>query len=303
MYKGFPTNFVSLLRCPLDEGRLGLINERQSTEFLKMATLECASCKTRFPVVDGIVQLLLDEVLLDDISGHERRTRDQEAPTYCIDAEASDWQQMEIASTLAAMQPLRNNDLMFELGCGTGRFTTRLAGHTIRILAADFSLQALRTLADRVESHWKIGLVQADCTKAMAATNQFNLALSTLVSNLPSVGHRCAMFSRVSNALTRDGKFVFSAHHHGLRARLRGEQQSGMYPSNGIYRYLFRKKELLQETSAAFESIDLRRIQIRVPFSQRFGLPQVALSRFAESLPFVNSLAELLLVSAAKPRS
>lgn len=303
MYEGFPARFISFLRCPNDEGHLRLVDGQGEAKYLMAGALECTSCGTHFPIVEGIVRLLRDDTSLDDVSSHERETRDREAPSYRIDAEVSDWQQMEIASTLSAMQPLRPEDLLLELGCGTGRYTTRLAEHGIGIVAADFSFQALKTLASRVKSHWKIGLVQADGTKPIVGPNQFKLALSTLVSNLPTMEQRSAMFSHVSKALARDGKFVFSAHHHSLRARLRGESQAGTYASNGIFRYLFRKKELLRETQAAFETTSLRRIQIHVPLSQRIGLPQVLLSRLAESLPVLNSLAELLLVSASRPRS
>lgn len=301
MYSGFPRLFIPLLRCPRDVGRLELIGDNDGgSERLQTGLLACGSCGRQFSITGGVVQLL-DHSSLDDISKHETEVRDREAAAYKINKETSDWQQMEIVSTLKAMEPITGEHLVLELGCGTGRFTRRIAAHGARVLAMDFSLQALKTLAKSLDATSIVGLVQADCTKPTTAKFSFNLALSTLVSNLPTREHRRAMFRVVSQALANDGRFVFSTHHHSLRSRLKGEPQAGTYISNGIHRYLFAPREIRVECGEFFEDIRLRRIQIHVPLTGRLGFPQVALSRFAESIPVLNSLAELLLVKARVP--
>jgi hypothetical protein len=119
---------------------------------------------------------------------------------------------------------------------------------------------------------------------------QTQAILSLLVSNVYSPARRYAIFRLAANALALSGRFVFSAHHHTLVSRFRRAPQAGRYHDSGIFRYLFRRRELFEETQKYLRGVQCCPIQIPLPFADRLGLPLVALSRTAESIPLANQL-------------
>ncbi|MBI3899873.1 MAG: methyltransferase domain-containing protein [Gammaproteobacteria bacterium] len=302
MYRGFPANLLSILRCPHDSGTLD-VRDQSSTPsaYVRQAALRCGTCRRSYPIEEGIVRFL-DPTSLDGESNNERTLREQGAPRYNADGELSAWQQMEIVPTLAALKPLKGST-MLELGAGTGRYTVRLAEQQAQVIAVDFSFASLQQLATRLQSDWNVGLVHADCTQFAVQPHSFDIVMSTLVSNLPTAQHRAAMMEVAAKALKPNGKFVFSTHYYGLGNRLRREPQSGHYREGGIYRYLFRRREILKETKRYFQTIWCQPIQIGIPLANRLRLPVVALSRAAQRIPLLNQFGELLLVVARPPEA
>lgn len=300
MYQGFPLDLLSLLRCPRDSAMLHQVGESEGKTHIWQGTLQCERCRHEYPVTDGIVRLF-DATQLDKVSEHEHQRRDEGAGRDNFSWETSVTSRMEVVPTLQSLRPLRDA-LVLELGCGKGRFTTLMAQDGATVLAVDFSLAVLKRLAARVQPSWRIGLVQADCARQMAAPRRFSRVLSTLVSNLPSSEHRRGMFNVAADALKADGRFVFNAHHHGFREWLFKTPQAGHYPESGIFRYLFRRGELLDECAQHFENVHCRPIQVTFPLSARLGLQSVTFSRLAERVPLLNQFGALLLAVAKKPR-
>jgi SAM-dependent methyltransferase len=213
--------------------------------------------------------------------------------------EQSEWVRMEMVPTLQASAPLQGVRVL-ELGAGTGRYSVPMARQGAQLLAADFSFGALRALADRIEPGWQVGLIEADCAQLRIRPASFDLVASTLISNLPTAPHRHSVYRLAAAALREGGRFVFSAHHHSWRSRWSGEAQSGHYKPGGIYRYLFRRREICREVRQHFGSVACRPVQIHVPLSGRLGLMYRA-SRLAERIWPLNRLGELLLVAARRP--
>jgi SAM-dependent methyltransferase len=289
-----------LLRCPREGGALELdAGNPVHDGHVQRGNLRCHTCHALYQVEDGIVKLF-DPSALDQESQHERALRDQPSADDNTSWEQLPWSRMEVEPTLAALQPL-SGSIVLELGCGGGRYTVFMADQAAAVLAVDFSRAALKKLGSRVASHWNIGLVQADCTRLRLPGKAFDRILSTLVSNLPSPAHRYAMFRLAADALAPSGRFVFSTHHHTLANRFRRVPQAGRYQDGGIFCYLFRRRELSEETQRYFRGVKCHPIQISLPFADHLGLPRVALSHAAESIPLVNQLGQLLLVTATEP--
>ena len=301
MYQGFPSDLVPLLRCPLDGGALRQVRTSQGEKHVLHGTLRCVECLTEYQIADGVARLF-EPSKLDGVSRHEHQRRDQGASKDNFKWETSVLSQMEIVPTIESLRPLEGMSVL-ELGCGKGRFTTIMARTSATVVAIDFSLAVLQRLASRIETSWHIGLVQADCTKPAVASRSFQRALSTLTSNLPTGALVQAMYRVVSDALTTDGKFVFDTHHYSLRERIRMIPQAGHYPDSGIYRYLFRRNEIIEECGNYFEKVECRPIQITLPWLASLGFQPVELSRMAESIPLFNQFGELLLGVAERPRS
>lgn len=301
MYRGFPRTLIETLRCPHDDGVLvtGDTGAGSST-FVQRAVLHCRNCDREYPIQDGIVRFL-EPRSLDPVSSGERNCRDQEAESLDPALETTPWNQMEILPTMEASEPLKGARVL-ELGAGTGRHTAPMANRGASILAVDFSENSLTRLAARVEPDWTIGLALADCTHFHVEPNAFDVVASTLVSNLPTGRHRSAMMRVAATACRRSGRFVFGTHHFGIRSRISGEARSGYYRDAPIYRYMFRRSEIVTETQRYFRDVDCHPIQIRIPLAARMGLPVLKLSRIAERIPLINELGTLLLVVGRRPK-
>jgi SAM-dependent methyltransferase len=297
MYRGFPAHLLPTIRCPRDGEPLDLQHDAPSRpDYVTCAALRCDTCCRSYPVEEGIVRLL-DLASLDGESNHERTLRDSGALRFDAGDELTVWQQMEIVPMLDALSPLEGLTVL-ELGAGTGRYTVRIAEREAHVVAADFSFEALQQLALRLQPQWNVGLVHADCTQFVVQPHAFDIVTSTLVSNLPTAAHRAAMMKIAADALKPEGRFVFSTHHYGIRRRLRRAPQAGRYREGGIYRYLFRRREIVQETARHFRNITCQPIQVNLPLAVRLQLQALALSWSVHRVPLLNQFGELLLVVA-----
>jgi SAM-dependent methyltransferase len=244
---------------------------------------------------------MLNDIALDDESRHERQLRNNNAlRSTRVEGSPrwdSDHHAMEIIPTLEALSIGPEKSLL-ELGCGDGRFTLLLASRCRWLLGADFAIEPLRLLGQRLRGTRNVGLVLADVATMRVKDAAFDRVLATLVSNLPTRAHRNAMYFLAASALGPGGRFVFSTHHHGIRQWLTGEPRSGRYRPGGIYRYNFSVSECKAEVRPYFRVIKAWPIQIYVPFGRMLGLPVVALSRLLERVPLLNRLGELVLCTA-----
>jgi SAM-dependent methyltransferase len=293
-----------LLRCLHDSGPLRVgAGATVGADRVTTGRLDCESCGGSFPIADGVADLL-GTGELDEEGAFEQRVRDEWAE------KPDDWTEqpgkvprhdgMAVRAHLSMLEPLRGTCL--ELGCGTGRFTTHLAGRFAALLAVDFSGRSLRVLARYLDDRAPVGLVRADVTRMAVAAGRFDRCLSTLASNLPTREHRAAMLRLAATALAPGGRFVYSTHHYSLRSRYRKVPKDGRYPTNGIYRYLFSREEALAEARPFFGSVRAVRSAIYLPsVLGRLGPVSAALNRVAERLPVIDQLGELLVVSAERP--
>ena len=270
------------------------------------AAVSVCRCGRRHQVHQGIASLLRNEALVSE-SAHERSLRDAEALAgvrrTAEEIAASPHEAMEMRTTLEWLA-LRNDDVVLELGCGDGRYTEIIARPGRRILAVDFSMEALRRLQEVLERKSvavDVGMVHASIADLAVRPQSFDVVFSTLTSNLPDHAHRQMLYRLAASALKPGGRFVFSAHHYGWRERRAGMDKSGHYTPGGIYRYQMTRKELREELRQTFADVRISPIQIYLPLVSRITGLRVALSRAAERIPLLNNLGALLLCEARNP--
>jgi uncharacterized protein YbaR (Trm112 family) len=298
MYTGFPRTHVSLVRCPDDGGALVATGAEDSSPILSGA-LQCETCKKSYPINDGIL-CLLDDERLNEESAHERAQRDLEADAPAAPADDPRLDAMEMIPTIRSLR-LTPECVVLELGCGGGRYTLQLVGKCRQLLAADFSRASLQRLARLMPANTSTGLVQADVTRFQVAPRAFDRALATLVSNLPTPRHRALMHELVARGLADNGHFVFGTHYYSARFRRRKIPQSGRYHDRGIFRYLFTKAEIYEETRPYFREVRVRPVAVELRFTRRLGLPIVLISLLAQHVPWLNELGVLTVVEASAP--
>ena len=306
---GFPTSLLGALRCTFDAGTLTLESGQEATseaQTIRYGRLICTDCRSVFPIREGIAFMMVGDET-DAESAHDRNIWDQIALGQQTSGNtwyhtAKNWlahTEMEIAPTLAALQ-LHRECRILELGCGDGRYTQRLMQHAKTILAVDYSVEALRMLQRQHVGDGIVGCVHGDVQTLKVCPGAFDRALSTLTSNVPW-RHRNAMYELARRALTPNGRFMFSAHHHGFRQMLEGVAKEGHYNEGGIYRYNFTVSECKAEVASHFRPVSAHPIQVYLPLVSRLPLMQVAISRILEWVPVVNKLGCLVLCTAARP--
>lgn len=303
-FPAFPVQLITRLRCTDDGAALKLGPESQLTQdggFVTRGALRCLKCHKAFPIDQGILTMI-DGSPRDQESKHEQQVRDNQAiegisphSTNPLDEHNA----MEMVPTLEAL-PAGQGKTLLELGCGDGRYTVCLAREYRWIVAVDFSRESLRRLQRKLGDLPNVALVLGDVTTLKVSDSDFDCVFSTLVSNLPTRDHRNSLYRLAANALRAGGRFVFSAHNHGLRHRMRGEAKSGRYRQGGIYCYRFSVDECRQELRPYFEAAKVGPIQIYLPLSRTLRLPLLRLSRFLEAMPLSSGLGELILCSAER---
>lgn len=301
--RGFPVCLIDALRCNNDAGRLHLETSDRDAHSVMEAKVRCEGCGAIYHIRDGIFEMFESNAPLDERSRFELNVRDREAgQTGDRDLRFETFSdRMEVPSTLERLGDTRGRALL-EIGCGTGRYTRPLAKACGALLAVDFSRASLLVNAKLLPADGNVGLVWADVSKLKLQEAYFDLALSTLYSNLSSPEIRSRSTASVFHALKPQGRYVVSAHHLSVLERKKGTSASGEY-DNGIFYQNFTKSALRQELEKHFSKITIKTICIWVPYISRSKASRVFISRFSERLPILNQLGDLLLATAVKDKS
>jgi SAM-dependent methyltransferase len=307
MVNQFPRDMVALLRCNIDSGELMLAKElRVVADGVLDALLHCRICGTEFRIEDGIARLLPDQLSPED--EHEMSIRDT-VDYDCTNPgsfvpPAEGWRSvlsdiLEVPAHLDQLQ-MSPTSTVLELACGDGRFTSLIAKTGARILAVDFSINALRLLAQRLPAGARVARVHADINHLHLASRAFDRALT--LTPLDSRDERMNMFRKIAQALTDDGRYVGSFEHDDLNRRLLGLPFVRRYSKDGILIEHLTRKSMCLESAPYFSTIRVRPIRPRVPLVAKLfpGLAHPIL-RLAAALPFVRDFGELLLLTAQNP--
>jgi SAM-dependent methyltransferase len=307
MANQFPRDMVPLLRCNIDSGELTIAKElRAVADGVLDALLRCRICGAESRIEDGIARLLPGQLTAED--KHEMNIRDTidydcTNPSSFVPP-AEGWRSvlsdvLEVPAHLDELQTSPSHTIL-ELACGDGRFTSLIAKTGARILAVDFSINALRLLAQRLPAGARVGRVQADINQLHLASRAFDRVLT--LTPLDSRDERMNMFRTIAQALTDDGRYVGSFEHDDLNRRLLGLPLVRRYSKDGILIEHLTTKTMRLESAPYFSIIRVRPIRPRVPFAAKLS-PGLArpLLRLVAALPFVRHFGELLLLTARNP--
>jgi SAM-dependent methyltransferase len=303
----FPADMVPLLRCNTDAGELAIAKKlRHDGDGILDAILLCKICGTEFRIEDGIARLLPHQLSPED--RHEMNIRDRidyvSTSLGSFVSPPDGWRSvlsdlLEVPRHLIGLQTSPSSTVL-ELACGDGRFTALIAETGARILAVDFSINALQLLAHRLPAGARVGRVHADINQLHFAGRAFDRALS--LTPLDSRDERMAMYRTIAHALTDKGRYVASVEHDDLNRRLLGLPLVRRYSRDGILIEHLTTKTMRQEAAPYFSKLRICPIRPRVPFVAKLprGLALPFL-RLIAALPFVRQFGELLLLTAQSP--
>jgi len=196
----------------------------------------------------------------EQLSAFERALREKRALQYDSDYESlhGPWfLEVEFDLLKKLLNPTKG-DIILDLGCGTGRLTTRFAALCRRVVAVDRSKGSLEVLRDRASGTGtsNIDIVLADLTQSLpvqlAATKAFSVQL---LQHIPSAEGRRDVIRRVYGALAPGGAAVFLDEVHALSRQLRSKPRE-VARKDSLYFHPFTPQEIRKELrSVGFGSV------------------------------------------------
>jgi SAM-dependent methyltransferase len=292
---------VELLACPYDHSPL---ESHRPGEFC------CPLCGDIAEDKDGVIDFLpkqqknheLREIQARDTTAHEYEARFSRLRNA-----------IEIPPSLRSISA-SPEDLIVELGCGTGRITRQYAGKTLLTVAIDFSRVSLLRLRDSLtpDQQKKCLLVRADVSKLPLRSGVFSKAVSfQVLEHLPSRQLRENVLSEAARVLVpHSGELIFSVYNWSrikkrdfARGRGNNTAKEGFHPIGGVpvYYYNFEKNELSQLLqSAGFSQARIRGLQMQIRGSRFLGPFNVAMDRFLSMTPLGIDLGHLLLATGRR---
>jgi SAM-dependent methyltransferase len=298
---GFPVKLISDVQCPRDYGELGYVGSLPMDQVVTEGYARCSRCGMNYKIAGGILEVI-DEQAIANVSRSEMEIRDAmlQRPSIVVNREDPIFSRIEWQATMEAFGELTGKSIL-ELGCGTGKYTRDLAASADSVLAIDLSLPSLRIAATSLAGRRNVGLVRADVGKLRINNERFDLALSTLHSNLPTEEIRIFSVRTAWDSLRQNGKYVLSVHRHDIRKILRGEASECRY-ANGIFYKTFTKRTLRLEIGKIVGEMDVKPVCVMIPLLSRLRYLRPYISIVSEYIPGVNAFSLLLLVTATKGR-
>lgn len=240
-----------LLRCPLHPAAGTLDNLKSH--------LQCLQCGRRYPVSDGIVDLLLPDAEHQEFLETEARQWDAHAPHYEEKRQHDLIYQASVDAAVAALEPAAG-DLVLDAACGTGMTLKAYLQPGLRLVALDLSMASLQRLRAEVNQS-EILFVRGDLLALPFASATFDRVLcANALQHLPDATARRLGIDELGRVARSRGRVVVTAHSYSFSKRRKGWPKEGSAGSNsGAVQYVYRYepqefRELLSQ------SLDVERV-------------------------------------------
>jgi ubiquinone/menaquinone biosynthesis C-methylase UbiE len=277
-------SFLQILTCPLHPER-GLLRpiataDAGNQRTVIPAALICQNCGRRFPIIHGIVDMVLDGTGEETFRAQEMKQWDEQAARYDQRRQTDLIYQAGVEAAVEALEP-SEGDLVLDAGCGTGLTLRRYWRRGIRIVALDLSLESLRYLRKTLHNA-PILYVKADVTALPFPPDTFDKTLcANTITHLPSPRLRQACLEELTRVVRRLGRVVVSAHNLSIPKKRAGWEKEGAaktYSDPVQYIYRYDPEELHQALAVSLQVESV--CGAGLPFPYRFKLSW--LSRFLE---------------------
>ena len=244
---------LDLLSCPRDQG---------APLAQTGSSLECPTCGSLFPVVDGVVVFLTAQQLSDQ-EERERRFRSQESGWY-DDLYAGYTDIVEVPSVVRRLG--RPFGPILDAGCGTGRITEALVPMGQPIVAVDYSEVCLRRMQERTAGA-RVLAVQADLRNLPLRSGVMAAAVSIEVHSHLRDGNRQQYLSEVARVLAPGAPLAISTLNYNVVFRAwkalgneTAREGERIFGNDYPYRR-FDREEFRRELSAHFDVEELTGIR------------------------------------------
>ena len=271
-------DFLACINC----GNSLTAQGQMASAGLISGSLRCSNCSSVFPVQNGIAKFfnLATEM---DADTRRKRTEMERRDDGAIRYEGYFSHFANCAESQAILESLRprGDEIVAELGLGTGRIAASYGPRVRGVLGVDLSFKSLEIARDRLDT---LGidfcLIQADVCKLPIKSAIFAKAVSPEVfEHLPSTEARDRGLAEAARILRPDAELIITVYHHSWLKRLRGTIQPGRSPkvdTGEDYSFSFYRSEFKQWLKTHFEVESIRGLRSaileRLPVLGRVGL-------------------------------
>lgn len=321
---------------------LGDCQECFANEIIQ-ALLICPSCKRWFPVLEGIPSIMPDELRssregefleafpsiircgsvriafpkVSDLTKEvkdkrkEMERRDCEAPIY--EHVFTHYKTARERDAVFERLAFHEEDILLDIGCGTGRLTRDYASRVNESITTDFSLESLKILQKSIsrQSSRPVHPIQLDACLLPFNNSSFTKILSTQVyEHVPSKASRLRAYKEVNRMMKRGGVFVLTIYLYNLHKRLyhcfkpgrfSDTAKSGYHCNGQIYYYNFSFGEARRELSSIFKMEEITGIINNIPLITRLlGNQRGKVDRFLENTHLSHILGTFILGKCRK---
>jgi SAM-dependent methyltransferase len=244
---------LKLLCCPRDQGA-PLVE--------KAGSLECPTCSTLYPIVDGIVVFLTAQELSDQ-EEKERNFRSQESEWY-DDMYVGYTDLVEVPTVVRRLE--RPFGPILDAGCGTGRITEALVPLGQPIVAIDYSEACLRKMQQRTAGA-RVLAVQSDLRNLPLRSEVMSAAISIEVHPHLRDGDRQRYLAELARVLVPGAPLSISTLNYNLVFRAwqafgnAGARQGEHVLGNDYHYRRFDRGEFRRELAAHFDVEELTGIR------------------------------------------
>lgn len=274
-------SLLDLLACPYDNHfPLTLeVKELKGEKVIETGSLICPECHRCFPIRHGIPSIMPDELVkgkgdretADRLK--EMEERDKDSLNYDIQY-ANPKYKLKYHTLLKQLNPQAEN-IILDLGAGTGVLTKSYMNKCKCIVAVDFSLQSLIELGKKVNdiNVNSIHLVHADASFLPLRKGIFDKVVSNdLLEHIPSDKLRRAVIKQIYDVLREEGELTLSAYHLNFSKIIKGllrigdvRGREGYHSDGKIYYYNFTRKEMEKLLGEPFEVRNVKGLQHELP--------------------------------------
>lgn len=236
----------------------------------------------------------------DAIVRREREIRDREARSYDSHRARDSYHRLVEDAITFGMLELGHDDVVVDVGCGTGRHLLELLRVSARVIGIDHSAEMLAIARERIDPQdaERLELYEADL-RALPLEDAVadKVACFETLQHLPTQEFRLGAVRELARVLKPGGTVVVSTYCWLGHIR---RQKEGFF-EGGLYRFAFTARELgalLRE--AGFEHVEVGGAVIFPSIAERLR-GSVGLQRRLAFTPIGRHLAHYLVAQAARP--
>jgi len=245
----------------------------------------------------------------DELSLQELKLRNERAHTYDAEYAAAHgpfFPNVEVSVIRRTLRP-SPDEVLLELGCGTGRLTIRLAPHFREVVAMDRSRASLNVLRERLRrlEIENVTVVEADVTDRLSVGRLVDKVLAVqLLQHIPTQDRRRIVLESVLASLRPAGRIVLVDENHGLVRKLRSKPRE-IATVGSLFFHPFDSKEVLADLeSVGFEAVQIGGCGVLYWVRYRFASRSLAIIDPALAfLPGATKIARFLVSVGRKPRA
>ncbi len=303
-------SFLDRLECDRCHAMLRIERGSPKDGALSEGRLRCTACENYLVVQGGIIRTHINtnHQSADDLRKQtEMMRRDFGAHRY--DKYFSNFANLaEAESILYDLMPCAE-DLVLELGIGTGRIAASYGSQIRELIGIDLSIESLQIARQRLQDRVPyLCLIQGDiCTLPIRSNSIGKVVSPEVFEHLPSAASRNDALIEARRVLQPGGLFVLTVYNYSALKQLRNLLRPGSCPKEDLsadYAYRFFHSEFRKWLATHFEIQKISGVRCTVlERLDKFGRFMLFAERLIQQIPFSSATAHLLQGVARKPRA